>query len=134
MNDGVGQIFSDPTMSSLKLSLQAASARQVALASNIVNSNTPGYKRVDLTNGFQADFTNALKQLDQGTALSDISAPKPASDVADLQNPARFDGNTVNLDQEMTEMMKNSTNYDFAARMLSLKYTMLKDAIAGTTS
>ncbi|SDU25187.1 flagellar basal-body rod protein FlgB [Verrucomicrobium sp. GAS474] len=132
MSDGVGQIFNDPTLSSLKLTLQASSARQVALASNIVNSNTPGYKRVDLTTSFQNDLNSALKNLDQGSPLS--ATPKAAFDTADLQNPARYDGNTVNLDQEVTEMMKNSANYSFSAKLLALKYSALKDAITGKTS
>jgi len=129
MSDGVGQIFNDPTLSSLKLTLQASSARELALASNIANVNTPGYKRIDLTSSFQSDLSNALKSLDSGTTLG--SAPKPAWDTAEMQNPARYDGNTVNLDQEVTEMMKNSSDHNFSSKILALKYSALKEAITG---
>ena len=43
MTAGVEQLFNDPTLTSLKLSLQAAAVRQGALASNIANVN--GYVR-----------------------------------------------------------------------------------------
>ena len=135
MSDGVGQIFNDPTLSSLKLSLQASSARQVALASNIVNVNTPGYKRVDLKTSFQNDLMSAMKQMDETGSGDLTSAPKASPDAsvdtADLQNPARYDGNTVNLDQEVTAMMKNSADYQFASHIMALKYTALKQAISG---
>lgn len=127
MTPGIEQLFNDPTTVSLKLSLQAASARHAALASNVANVNTPGYQRVDLSTSFKSTLDAALHQVDQGKPLSEI--PQPQINVQEVQNQPRFDGNTVNMDQEMTELIKNQTDFDFSARLLTLKYSAIKEAI-----
>ena len=120
-------------MNSLKLSLQAATVRHGAIASNVANVNTPGYHRRDLSTSFQASLKDALHNLDQGQQIdmNGDSAAKPAITIQDVQNAPRFDGNTVNIDQEMTEMMKNQADFDFSARLLTLKYSGIKQAIGG---
>ena len=114
------------------MTMQADVERHNALASNVANINTPGYHRVDLTTNFKNTLDAALHEVDQGGKLD--AFPTPQIDVAATQNPARFDGNTVNMDQEMTELIKNETNFEFAARMTALKYGTIKDAITGTVS
>ncbi len=114
------------------MTMQADVARHDALASNVANVNTPGYHRVDLTTNFKGTLDAALHDVDQGSQLD--AFPTPQIDTAAVQNPARFDGNTVNLDQEMTELIKNQTNFEFAARMTALKYGGIKDAITGNVS
>jgi flagellar basal-body rod protein FlgB len=111
------------------MTMQADMARHNALASNIANVNTPDYHRVDLSTDFKSSLAAALHQVDQGSQLD--AFPTPQIVTAAEQNPARFDGNTVNIDQEMTGLIKNETDFDFAARMTALHYTGIKDAISG---
>ncbi|MDE1171492.1 MAG: flagellar basal body rod protein FlgB [Verrucomicrobium sp.] len=132
MTSGIEKLMNEPTLASLKLTLQEASLRHDALASNVANVNTPGYHRVDVASSFASSLNTALHQIDKGETPTDI--PKGTVSVADVQNPARYDGNTVNLDQEMTELMKNQSDFDFSARMLALHYSRVKQAIGGGTS
>lgn len=130
----VQQIFNDRTMDSLKLSINAAAERQKALANNVANINTPGYRRVDLDNQFKKNFADALERLDRGERLDSIKPQNPYVSIASTQGIARMDGNTVNLEQEMTEIIKNHADFDFAGRMLALRYSGLKAAISGRSS
>jgi flagellar basal-body rod protein FlgB len=130
----VGQIFNDPTLNSLKLELEVTAARHEALASNVANFNTPGYHRIDLSHNFKDSFSAALQQLDQGRSMEEINMTGPQLAVDEMQNVPRMDGNTVNLEQETTEIIKNQADFDFAGRMLALKYSGLKQAISGTVT
>ena len=134
MSIGIEQLFNDPTTQSLKMTLDAASVRHSALASNVANVNTPGYQRVDLSNSFKATLDAALHQVDQGKEITPSQLPEPQVTVASVQNQARYDGNTVNMDQEMTDKIKNQTDFDFSAQLLALKYAGLKAAITGNTA
>ena len=69
----VGQIFNDSTLNSLKLELEVTAKRHEALASNVANINTPGYRRIDLSTNFKAAFSEALHQLDQGRPAEELS-------------------------------------------------------------
>ena len=48
-----------------------------------------------------------------------------------MQGPARPDGNTVQLEQEMLGLANNSARYEFAGQMLASNYHGLKFAITG---
>ena len=133
MSLGIQQIFNDPTLASLKITLDAASIRHSALASNVANANTPGYQRVDLSPSFKATFDAALRQIDQGTPVNQVELPQGQITVQSVQNQARYDGNTVNMDQEMTELIKNQTDFDFSAQVLAINYAGLRAAITGKT-
>ncbi len=129
MSNSIDALFNDPTYRSLGLSLDAAAKRHAALASNIANVSTPGYKRVDLSTGFQSAFQQALQQLDQtGTATT---LPTPTIAVAENQGLARQDGNTVNLEKEMVDLLQNQSRFDFAAQMTAKKLRGLRMAATG---
>ncbi len=130
MANAVDPLFNDPTYRSLGLSLNAGAMRHAAIASNIANISTPGYKRVDLSAGFQNAMTQALQQLDQtGTTTGALHTPSigPAAD----QGLARQDGNTVNLEKEMIDLMQNQSRFDFAAQMTAKNLRMLRMAATG---
>jgi len=73
-------------------------------------------------------MSQAMESFNKGKSVSAL--PTPAIETAKIQNPARLDGNTVNLDQEMTGLMENGASYDFAARMLGRSYTSITTAIS----
>jgi flagellar basal-body rod protein FlgB len=128
MNLSIPALFQDPTTRSLQLSLDASAVRHQGIANNIANVNTPGYKRVELSRQFDAQYKSALERLDAGQSVGRL--PKASLETAEIQNPARLDGNTVNLDQELINLTANSTEYDFATRMLGRRYQGLVGAIS----
>ena len=122
-------LFISPTLQSLSLTMDDAAVRQQAIASNIANVNTPGYQRVDVSSSFQRAYTDALTQLSQGGNVD--SLPEPSIETAAVQGPARPDGNTVQIEQEMVSLDQNSARYEFAAQMLENHFHGLKTAITG---
>ena len=122
-------LFISPTLQSLSLTMDDAAVRQQAIASNIANVNTPGYQRVDISSTFQRAYTDALKQLSGGGSVD--SMPEPSIETAAVQGPARPDGNTVQIEQEMVNLDQNSARYEFAAQMLANHFHGLKTAITG---
>jgi flagellar basal-body rod protein FlgB len=127
----VSQIFSGSTLNSLKITLDAAAMRHQALASNVANINTPGYRRVDISDEFKKNFASALQQLDAGTPAKKVNLERADITLDHTPRNARMDGNNVNMEQETAEIIKNETDFDFAARMLSMNYQGLKSAITG---
>jgi flagellar basal-body rod protein FlgB len=122
-------IFSSPALQSLRLALDEASTRQQAISSNIANVNTPGYQRMDVSSSFERAFSSALTDLGNGQSIGQM--PDPSIETAAVQGPARPDGNTVQIEQEMVGLAQNSAKYEFAAQMTSLNLHGLKYAITG---
>jgi flagellar basal-body rod protein FlgB len=126
MPDG---LFISPTLESLRLTMDDAAIRQQAIASNIANVNTPGYQRVDVSDNFQQAYTDALSKLSEGESVDDM--PEATIQTASVQGPARTDGNTVQLEDEMVGLAQNSARYEFAGQMLAQNFHGIKYAITG---
>lgn len=123
----VSSIFSDTQYQALKTSLDAADLRQRALAANVANVNTPGYRRQDLSEGFETEFRKALQSGDQDKIqqikVQIVDDPKATAN--------RFDGNNVNLEREMVELTKNSAQFDVSSTLISRKLQAIRMAITG---
>jgi flagellar basal-body rod protein FlgB len=126
MPDG---LFISPALESLRLTMDDAAIRQQAIASNIANVNTPGYQRVDVSDNFQQAYTDALSKLSEGESVDDM--PEATIQTASVQGPARPDGNTVQLEDEMVGLAQNSARYEFAGQMLAQNFHGIKYAITG---
>lgn len=114
--------------------LDWTSARQKILASNIANLDTPGYRARDLDfrsalSRAGGDGTSGLVRTNERHLPSEDAAPSPRFAVE--QAGARFDGNTVNLAEEMARMTENGFLYQTLVRFINHKITTLKHAIRG---
>lgn len=123
----VSALFSDSQYQSLHATLDVAELRQKLLSANVANVNTPGFRRQELRPSFEAEFQRALEQGDV-EKLSQLT-PQVATDE---QSPSfRGDGNNVNLEREMIELAKNSTQYEVSATVMSKRLQMLRMAVTG---
>jgi flagellar basal-body rod protein FlgB len=110
--------LTDVTTSGLERALQGLSARQQATAANIANAQTPGYRAQRVT--FEDSLASAMNSGD----------PQSASiDTLDAGTPANITGNTVQLDAEVTDLQKESLQYQAVASAISFKYSLLRTAI-----
>jgi flagellar basal-body rod protein FlgB len=123
----IESLFSDPNYAASKLLLDATAERHEALASNIANLETPGYKRVDLSKNFTDTFATQVKagQLD--------NIPQPTVEVDPNGGTSRQDGNNVQLDKELMAMSSNSLQYDTLTEFVSSSLKQLQMAISGKT-
>ena len=108
--------------------LDAASLRQEAIASNIANAETPGYRRLDVS----ADFAEQLKARSRTGELNGASDDLKATLVQDPHaRSVRPDGNSVEIEHELLAMNKNAVEYEFLTEVVSKNIKQLKMAITG---
>lgn len=110
--------------------LDASVLRQEAIASNIANVETPGYRRVDLAPDFQATLRS---QFTRGTppAAADISSIQPALAEDSSVRTVRADGNSVELETELLAMSRNRVEHDYLSDLVSNNIKQLRLAISG---
>ncbi len=112
----------DTTHVALERALSGAALRQRALAENLANANTPGYRRTDV------DFHGALQRAMQGgTAGLERVAFAPQVDAS--AGVTRADGGTVDPDREAALMAENSLESDALASVLRGRSAILRSAI-----
>ena len=106
----------------IEAGIKAESLRRKAIANNVANLQTPGYRRVDVK--FKELLAKALDS--SGTVdLNEIEAQ-----IYQPKNTAvKSNGNDVNMEVEVGEMVKNSLRHKAYIRLLQKKYRQLELAI-----
>lgn len=111
----------DTTQIGLERALSGSSLRQQAIAQNIANVNTPGYRRQDV------DFQSALQQAWDGGEAS-VSSVSPTT-ITDNSTVMRQDGSSVDIDTEAAEQAKNGLTYEAVESLMKSRIAILKSAI-----
>jgi flagellar basal-body rod protein FlgB len=114
----VSSIVRDDATMALHASLRGLSERQRAIASNVSNVETPGYRAK------QVSFEDSL--------ASAISAGEPAAyEVTNSisASPTRMNGNNVSLDNEITAQVETNLRQQLVIRALNAKYAMIRRAL-----
>ncbi len=107
----------------IEAGLRAESLRQKAIASNVANIQTPGYRRLDIK------FEELLeKALDSSEAV-DLNEIEPQLHRPN-QTPVKSNGNDVNLETEVGEMVKNTLLHKVYIRLLNKKYSQIELAMS----
>jgi len=121
-------LLSDLVSAALAKALDGTAARHCALANNIANVDTPGFRRSDVTFHEQlgAALRSAGKSEDPLTVLERVRPEKSL----DRTRSARADGNSVNIETEMAELAKNTLEYESDVQLLMAKLRMLQSAIS----
>lgn len=121
MAEGIDTI----TTAALTLALDAAGARQRAIAANIANQATPGYVPVKVD--FGAHMDDARRALETRGTLDTASLAAMRAEVRPVLDasgkPAK-----VHLDAEMADMAQNAVHFQALARALSRHMAILATA------
>jgi flagellar basal-body rod protein FlgB len=125
----IDALFNDPNYLAAKKSLDAVALRQEAIASNLANLETPGYKRVDLAPSFKAELERACAAGD----VNQLLALKPAVTTDPKAVPTGRDGNTVNLESEMMKLNENMIAHALETQLITSALVKMKLAITGKT-
>ena len=123
----VASLFTSDNYTAVKKMMDVTALRHEAIASNIANVSTPGYKRVDLAKSFEAELRNTIGDRE----ASRISALQPRLETDNLTPSTRADGNNVQIDSELLAMTKNTTNFDVLTDFASGSLKQLRHAILG---
>lgn len=130
--------------------LDGVSKRHTAIASNIANSETPGYRRMEVP--FEDSLRQAIESENNGgsagrflppgslkTSNTKHINPHPvASSTGDVHANIersrfmyRYDKNGVDIEQEMAQLAKNTERYNALSRMESKQFNGLRSVIKG---
>jgi flagellar basal-body rod protein FlgB len=109
----------DTTQLALSKAIEGAAARQQAIAGNLANVDTPGYRRVDV------DFHQTLRD---AMASGDVSSAAftPQRDAA---APVRPDGSTVDPDVESAAQARNGLEYEALVQLAKARVDILESAM-----
>jgi flagellar basal-body rod protein FlgB len=106
----------------LRAGLRAAGLRQSVIASNIANLNTPDFRRG------QVRFESLLAEAVKGDSSADPAGVAPQV-VRTAPEGADDQGNNVDMEVEVGELIKNATMQKAYFRMMSKLMKQLEMAI-----
>lgn len=121
----------DRTFRVLETSMNGSTTRQQTITHNISNVNTPGFKQY-LVN---VEEQMANRDSKFGALPLKLTSPKHIGNDANLSefkidkdtSPSlRADGNNVNLEEQMTAMVKNDVYFNGALNQVNKKIAMKK--------
>jgi flagellar basal-body rod protein FlgB len=130
-------LFSSSVMVGLKKGLDAEALRQRVIANNVANMNTPYFKKS--TVAFESLLKKALGREPVAMLTTDPRHFGATPLLAELQpvvnlnkgTSMRFDGNNVDIDEEMANLAVNSIQYQATAREVSERFSLLSLVITG---
>nr|WP_238446379.1 flagellar basal body rod protein FlgB [Desulforamulus ruminis] len=116
--------------------LDASALRQRVIANNVANINTPGFKKSYVS------FEDQLKAAVQSTGGSPLKGTHPlhiatSNVMADPQvkqvrdTTMRYDGNNVDIDEEMVNLFSTVIQQDIYAQGLMDRFSILGNVISG---
>ena len=123
-------LFSQPNYLAAKKALDASVLRQEAIAGNIANLETPGYRRRDLA----PSFTTELRQATASRDAAGLAALRPQLSVDRGAIALSPDGNTINLENEMMQLNQNSLEHTLNSQLITGNLLKLRLAITGKAS
>ncbi len=150
-------LINDPTLSVLGAALQGLSQREQAVATNLTNIDTPGYQPVSV------DFESTLQEVAAAATPASASGMQqpalgPQADLAmrttdprhmsvasmsgsggsaaarTFAGNLRNDGNTVDLESEMTALAETQIKFSAVSRLVSGKLGMIQDVATDRSS
>ncbi len=123
MNIGI-----DKSATLLEKMLDVSSVKHKVIANNIANVNTPGYKKMEVS------FADQLEKAVNESSMNkfDTFQPKIVISKEDASETVRNDGNNVDMDKEVSSLVKNTLTYSIYTQLLAKKYEVVKSAIEGS--
>ncbi len=125
----------------LKRTMDVSLLRREVIANNIANAETPNFKRTDVT--FEASLTKALNS-EKGkpfemklTRDKHITNDKPVDyktimprRVLDYTTQADSNGNNVDIEKEMMDVVKNQMRYQLLTQSVSKEFQTINKVIS----
>ena len=139
-------LFAKGGLPVLEKALSFHEQRHALLAQNIANASTPGYRPVDLDEG---EFHRLMREAsarqacghprkfemgpsDRFALRADGTLQARALEIREGQ--LRHDGNSFNVEREMTRLAGNTIGHEMTAQLLSGSSRLLEMAIRGRAS
>jgi flagellar basal-body rod protein FlgB len=132
----VFKMVDTPSTGALERAMDVSMVRTELLLNNIANVNTPNFKRSDVD--FAAVIAETLSQNDLPMVRTNprhFTSMSPGSFspriITDTTTSSRFDGNNVDVENEMAQITENSMYFQSLSMIWKREMTKLKSAIQG---
>lgn len=116
--------ITDNNIEVLSKLLDLTSVKNKAIANNIANVNTPGYRKLEVT--FQEELREAVKSKNVDK-INNVEEEIAFSKSAII----RKNGSNVDMDKELVEFFKSSDKHNICLEILSKKFKGIISAIQG---
>lgn len=115
------EVPTNMTIGALEYALGGLASRADVRADNVANMNTPGFRASGVS--FESALADALRENDLSAVPDPVVGAKPG--VADPQ------GNTVSLETEMLEGIKDNLAFETFINSFNSRVTITRTAIRG---
>jgi flagellar basal-body rod protein FlgB len=114
----------------LQKDLDGLWCRQQVISDNMANFETPGYKQKTVS--FESELRNAMEasKASMKDTMARVGSVQPVT-AEDKSHTYRADGNGVDLEQQMTDMFRTTSNYSYSIQQMSDYFSRLRTAITG---
>lgn len=113
----------------LRAAMSGLAARQRAIANNVANVDTPGFKATEVR--FEDTLKTAISRGAGATqSQSSLNAAASRSTLVDATT-TRADGNNVDIDREMELLGEANLNYSAMTQVMSTRLGILRNVISG---
>lgn len=122
------------TISSLENALNYASLKQKVISNNIANADTPNYKAkaVSFSKMLELELRSTMTANKTDGRHYDFSSSGSTSGVYVNKNVSyNHNGNSVDIDQEMSSLAMNQIYYNAVTDRISGKFQSLENIIRG---
>jgi len=116
-------VLIDTTQLALERTIAGASQRHNALAANIANASTPGYRRVDVD--FHGALAAALGSSDAKHTVESTAFTTQADSIGVTQ----ADGNSIDVDNESAKLAANALEQQAAVSVLKARTAIIRSAL-----
>ncbi len=123
------RIFGGDSFVAQTRALDASALRHQAIANNLANVNTPGFKRQDVA--FEGKLSRALAARRAGASGADLVDEIRPEIITQSNNSQRADGNNVDMESENVNAAINSLRYEALTTMVGGYFSGLKAVITG---
>jgi len=105
----------DKSINLLEKMLDVSAIKHKVIANNIANVNTPGYKKMEVS------FSDQLEKVIKDTSVDKFDALQPKIVITGKDESVRNDGNNVDMDKEISALMKNTLSYSVFSQLFAKK-------------
>lgn len=117
-------------MDFIEKNMDVATLKRNVISDNIANYNTPDFKasKVSFDHLFEKNGNLSLKQSKSSHLNGFHEAGTPVL-YQDTETKERVDGNNVDLNVEMIDMIKNNSYYNKSVQAINKEFFLMKTAI-----
>lgn len=126
----IRNIFNIPAIRLMERGLDLSALRHRVISENIANSETPGYKKKEVS--FSGLLEDAVAAYPDEITTGLLTKNEQKDAVREIKTiTTRNDGNNVDVDEEMVKLAQNTLYYQALSQQIGAHFMQLRTVING---